>query len=119
MSNYIPPDAHHVNLNFKDILTGSTDLNFGADEQNLASLEATIDTSFLAFFKAQSFDFNALEAEVNVSLHAEFNAVTGQAAQLEAVINTGFIAELHVVGINAYCSLDVVIDTSFKPALSA
>lgn len=51
MANYNPPDAHHVNFNFKDIVTGSTDLNFGVDEQNLASLEATIDTSFLAFFR--------------------------------------------------------------------
>ena len=119
MANYIPPGAHHVNLNFKDILTGSTDLNFGADEQNLASLEATIDTSFLAFFKAQSFDFNALEAEINVSFHAEFKAVSGQKAQLEAIMNTGFIPEIHVVGINAYCSLDAVIITSFNPLFKA
>ena len=52
MANYIPPDALLVNLNFKDIVTGSADLNLGADEQNLASLEATIDTSFLALIQA-------------------------------------------------------------------
>ena len=119
MSNYIPPDAHHVNLNFKDIATGSTDLNFGADEQNLASLKATIDTSFRALFEAQSFDFNALEAEVDVSFHAELKAVSGQTAQLEATINTGFIPEFHVVGINEYCSLDAVINTSFNPTFEA
>lgn len=119
MANYIPPDAHHVNLNFKDIATGSTDLNFGADEQNLASLKATIDTSFWALFKAQSFDFNALEAEVDVSFHAELKAVSGQTAQLEATINTGFISELHVVGINEYCSLEAVIHTSFNPTFEA
>jgi hypothetical protein len=119
VANYNPPDAHHVNFNFKDIVTGSTDLNFGVDEQNLASLEATIDTSFLAFFQAQSFDFNALEAEFNVSFHTEFHAVLGQTAQLEATINTGFIPELHVVGINAYCSLDAVINTSFNPDFTA
>ncbi len=119
MANYIPPDAHHVNLNFKDIVTGSTHLNFGADEQNLASLEATIDTSFLALIQAQSFDFNALEAEIDVSFQAEFHAVSGQTAQLEATINTGFIPELHVVGINAYCSLDAVINTSFNPVFDA
>lgn len=119
MANYIPPDAHYVNLNFKDIATGSTGLNFGADEQNLASLVATIDTSFLALFQALSFDFNALEAEVNVSFQAEFHAVSGQTAQLEATINTGFIPELNVVGINAYCSLDAVINTSFNPVFDA
>ncbi|MEG0724393.1 MAG: hypothetical protein RR419_09285, partial [Akkermansia sp.] len=119
MANYIPPDAHHVNLNFKDIATGSADLNFGADEQNLASLEATIDTSFLALIQAQSFDFNALEAEFNVSFRAELKAVSGQTAQLEATINTGFTPELNVVGINAYCSLDAVINTSFNPAFDA
>lgn len=119
MANYIPPDAHQVNLNFKDIFTGSTDLNFGVDEQNLASLEATIDTSFLAVFRAQSFDFNALEAEIDVSFQTEFHAVSGQTAQLEAIMNTGFIPELHVVGINAYCSLDAVINTSFNPAFEA
>ena len=119
MANYIPPDAHYVNLNFKDLATGSTDLNFGADEQNLASLEATIDTSFLALFQAQRFDFNALEAEFNVSFSAELKAVSGQTAQLDAVINTGFIPALHVVRINAYCSLDAVISTSFNPAFDA
>lgn len=119
MANYIPPDAHHVNLNFKDIVTGSTDLNFGADEQNLASLDATIDTSFLALFQALSFDFNALEAEITVSFQAEFHAVSGQTATLEATIHTGFIPELHVVGINAYCSLDAEINTSFDPVFDA
>jgi len=119
VANYIPPDAHHVNLNFKDLVTGSADLNFGADEQNLASLDATIDTSFLALFQAQSFDFNALEAEINVSFHAEFSAVSGQTARLEATINTDFVPELYVVGINAYCSLDVVINTSFNPDFDA
>jgi len=119
VANYIPPDAHYVNLNFKDLATGSTDLNFGADEQNLASLEATIDTSFLALFQAQRFDFNALEAEFNVSFSAELKAVSGQTAQLDAVINTGFIPALHVVRINAYCSLDAVISTSFNPAFDA
>ena len=119
MANYISPDAHHVNLNFKDIVTGSTDLNFGADEQNLASLEATIDTTFLALIQAQSFDFNALEAEITVSFQAEFHAVSGQSAQLEATIHTGFIPDLSVVGINAYCSLDAVINTSFNPAFGA
>ncbi|WP_353141374.1 hypothetical protein [Acinetobacter pragensis] len=119
MANYIPPDAHYVNLNFKDIVTGSTDLNFGADEQNLASLEVTIDTSFLALFQAQGYDFNALEAEFNVSFYSEFHAVSGQTATLEATINTGFIPELNVVGINAYCSLDAVINTSFNPVFDA
>jgi hypothetical protein len=119
VANYIPPDAHYVNLDFKDLATGSTDLNFGADEQNLATLEATIDTSFLALFQAQSFDFNALDAEINVSFHAELNTVSGQVAQLEAAINTGFIPALHVVRINAYCSLDAVINTSFNPAFDA
>ena len=119
MANYIPPDAHYVNLNFKDIVTGSTNLNFGADEQNLASLEATIDTTFLALFQALSFDFNALEAEINVSFHAEFHAVSGQTTTLEATINIGFIPELKVVGINAYCALDAVINTSFNPAFDA
>ena len=119
MANYIPPDAHHVNLNFKDIVTGSTDLNFGVDEQNLAELEAIIDTSFLASIQAQSFDFNALEAEINVSFNAELKTISGQAAQLEAFINTGFDPELHVVGINAYCSLYAVINTSFNPAFEA
>jgi hypothetical protein len=119
VANYIPPDAHHVNLNFKDLVTGSANLNFGADEQNLASLEATIDTSFWALLQAQRYDFSALEAEINVSFRAEFRAVSGQRAQLEATINTGFIPELLVVGINAYCALDAVINTSFNPVFAA
>lgn len=119
MSNYIPPDAHHVNLNFKDLVTGSTDLNFGADEQNLASLNTVINTQFIAVFHAESYDFNALEASVSTSFIAQFNAVSGQSAQLNAVMNTGFIGVISAVGIDEYCSLDAVIDTSFKPVFKA
>ena len=119
MSNYIPPDAHHVNLNFKDLVTGSTDLNFGADEQNLASLDAVINTQFIAILRAESFDFNALEASVDTSFIAQFNAVLGQSAQLNTVMNTGFIGVISAVGIDEYCSLNAVIDTSFKPVFKA
>lgn len=119
MANYIPPDAHHVNLNFKDIVTGSTDLNFGEDEQNLASLDAVINTQFTVVFHAQSYDFNALEASVSTSFIAQFNAVLGQSAQLNTVINTEFTAVISAVGIDEYCSLNAVVDTSFKPVFKA
>ncbi|MEG0348974.1 MAG: hypothetical protein RR605_13065 [Acinetobacter sp.] len=119
MSNYIPPDAHNVNLNFKDPVTGSTDLNFGADEQSLATLDAVILTGFIAELGAESYSNDFLDVQVNTGFIAEINAVIGQFAQLDTMFQTGFIAELNAVRIDQYCTIDTVINTGFKADIDA
>ena len=119
MSNYIPPDAHLVNLNFKDLVTSSTDLNFGADEQNLASLDVVFNTTFIAELYAESYGNNVLDAQINTTFIAEINAVIGQFTQLDTVIQTGFIAELNAVRIDQYCAVDTIINTGFKADIDA
>ncbi|KGH47718.1 hypothetical protein GS19_18195 [Acinetobacter idrijaensis] len=117
MSNYIPPDGHQVNLNFKDPVTGSTDLNFGSDGQNLASLDVVINTRIIAELNAVSDGNDVLDAQINTGFNAEFNAVAGQSAQLDTQLQTGFIAELSTVRIDQYCVVDAVIQTGFNAQL--
>ncbi|MEQ1389640.1 hypothetical protein ABLT88_09090 [Acinetobacter radioresistens] len=117
MANYTPPDGHQVNLNFKDLVTGSTDLNFGADDQNLASLDAVINTAFFAKFDAVTGSNDVLDAWIATGFNAEFNAVTGQFARLDVVVQTDFIAEFTATRIDQYCALNAVIQTGFKSNL--
>ncbi|MGD9699453.1 hypothetical protein [Acinetobacter sp.] len=119
MSNYIPPDGHQVNLNFKDPVTGSTDLNFGADVQNLASLDSVISTIVIAEFNAVSYSNDVLDARINTGFNAEFSAATGQLAQLDVQLQTGFIAELSAVRIDQYCAVEAVIQTGFNAQFQA
>ncbi len=119
MSNYIPPDGHQVNLNFKDPVTGSTNLNFGSENQNLASLDVVIDTLIIAELNAVSDSNDVLDVQINTGFNAEFNAVTGQFAQLDVQLQTGFIAELSAVRIDQYCAVDAVIQTGFNAQFQA
>jgi hypothetical protein len=119
VSNYIPPDGHQVNLNFKDPVTGSTNLNFGSENQNLASLDVVIDTLIIAELNAVSDSNDVLDVQINTGFNAEFNAVTGQFAQLDVQLQTGFIAELSAVRIDQYCAVDAVIQTGFNAQFQA
>ena len=119
MSNYFPPNKHQVNLNFKDLVTGSTNLDFGADDQNLASIDAVINTKFLAEITVENYVFNGLDAQVSTGFITEISAVTGQFSQLDAVIQTGFIAEINVVRIDQYCTIDSVINTGVRANINA
>ena len=119
MSNYIPPDSHNVILNFKDFITGSTELNFGTDEQNLASLDAVINTHFIADLHAESYSNDYLDVQVNTTFIAEIEAVTGQFTQLDTVFQTGFISEINAVRIDQYCAVDTIINTGLKADIDA
>jgi hypothetical protein len=119
VSNYNPPDSHFVNLNFNDPLTGSTDLNFGQDDQNLCQLDAVINTAFLSEITAETYTYNALDIVINTGFIAEIFAAAGQLVQLDVVIQTGFIADIHAIGIDQYCSVDAVIRTGFTSASAA
>ncbi|WP_288402265.1 hypothetical protein [uncultured Acinetobacter sp.] len=117
MSNYIPPDAHNVSLNFKDEI-GSVDshnltLNFGADEQINVAVNAVIYTSFLAEILATQYTYNSVDALVRTTIDADINFIHGYFAQLNTVINNSFNAEIHAVVSNQFCSIDAVINTSF------
>lgn len=68
MSNYTPPKIHHVDLKFKDLATGSTVLNFGAENAETASLETVINTAFIAKMQAQAYDYNALSSVISTRL---------------------------------------------------
>ena len=119
MPNYIPPNRHQVNLNFKDPVTSSTDLNFGGDGQNLASLDVVVNTQIIVELNAVSDSNDVLDVQINTGFNAEFNAVTGQLVQLDVQLQTSFIAEISAVRIDQYCAVDAVIQTGFNVQFQA
>ena len=119
MPNYIPPNRHQVNLNFKDLTTGSTNLDFSADDQNLASLDVVVHTGITAEFNAESYSNDLLDAQINTAFHAELHAVSGQFSQLDVIIQNGFIAEFKAVRIDQYGAIDTVVQTGLSAQLGA
>lgn len=80
MSNYIPPDSHAANLNFKEAI-GTIDahnvvLSFGdAADVNLASIDALIATGFNAEISTDSLiQFGSIDAVMNTSFAAHIGA---------------------------------------------
>ncbi|MDQ9021704.1 hypothetical protein RFI02_11350 [Acinetobacter sichuanensis] len=75
MSNYTPPDSHNVILNFDEISTGSTDLNFG-EQVVLNIVDAEIDLSFISeivgtYKDAVPTDQNRIDAVVDLSFFTD------------------------------------------------
>lgn len=119
MPNYIPPNKHQVNLDFKDPATGSKNLDFSADDQNLASLDVVVHTGITAEFNAESYSNDVLDAQINTAFHAEFHAVSGQFSQLDIIVQNGFIAEFKAVRIDQYGAIDTVVQTGLSAQLGA
>lgn len=75
MSNYTPPDSHNVVLNFDELSTGSTDLNFG-EQVAVNTVDAEIDLSFIAeivgtYKDAVPTDQNSIDAVVDLSFFTD------------------------------------------------
>lgn len=122
MSNYIPPDAHNVSLNFKDEI-GLVDshnliLNFGVDEQITASVYAVISTKFIAEIVATQYTYNSVNAAVQTGFDAAINILNGKAAQLSAFVNNSFAAEIHAVVVNQSCSVNAVVRTDLLAVIN-
>lgn len=123
MSNYIPPDAHNVSLNFKDEI-GSVDshnliLNFGADEQINAAVNALVATSFIAEIQATQYTYNSVDAFIQTASETDIHVIQGYSAQVNTVVNNGLNAEIHAVVVNQSCSVEAVIETRFNGFINA
>lgn len=134
MSNYIPPDSHHVVLNFEDLITGDTNLNFGATQQNFADINAVINTAISAeiiVLEQAIADIDAIvdtrmtaellvieqavcdiDARIDCSISSEIDAVQIYIANIDAVIDTQLDTELVADRIDEYCDIDTVIINS-------
>lgn len=122
MSNYIPPDSHNVELNFKEVI-GTVDahnvvLSFGdAADVNLASIDAVISTAFLAEVTALQANAAQIDCVVATGLNAEISTLQGSFAQIDCVIATDLNAEINAVVSSQFCSIDAVIATTFSPSI--
>ena len=119
MPNYIPPNKHQVNLDFKDPATGSKNLDFSVDDQNLASVDVVVNTTITVELNAESYSNDVLDAQIDTAFHAELSAVSGQFSQLDITIQNGFIAEFKAVRIDQYGAIDTVIQTALSAQLEA
>jgi hypothetical protein len=112
--NYIPQDAHNVDLNFKDLVTGSADFDFGSSGHVLAQIDVFINASVCAEINVLSYENNQIDAAVSTAVIPEILSVIGQYAQIDAVLNTAISPDLHAVIVNQSCSIDTVLDTEFQ-----
>lgn len=125
MSTYTPPDAHNVELNFKDALVSvdahNVELNFGADTLSTASLSATISTEFVSDIQIE----NIIGAHVNGSINTSFNSsvqldVVSPSCKLDAVIYTGFEPSMSAFfDINFILGLNLLSDYRYQKSLPA
>lgn len=118
MSNYTPPDAHNVELDFKKEM-GAIDahhliLEFGADELITASLNAVVSIGFEPVITTKIQDYNILESFVENGFKAEINAINVQIAHIYAEIRTDFKPFVNAVVIDQFCALSADIDMSFN-----
>lgn len=118
MSNYTPPDAHNVELDFKNemvpIDAHNLILEFGIDEVVTASLNAVISTRFTPVITTKIQDYNTLESTVLTGFDAEIYVVTGQIAQLYAEVRTGFKPFVNTVVIDQFCALNANMNIGFN-----
>ena len=121
MSNYTPPDAHNVELNFKTemVLVDAHNLilEFGTDEVITTSLNAVVSTSFEPVIATKLQDYNVLESTIVTGFDADIYAVTGQVAQLYAEVGTDFKPIVIAVVIDQFCTLSADIGTGFNALL--
>lgn len=113
MSNYEPQDGLNVVLNFKDHVTGSTNLNFGPEIVYL-DIDAVIDTQFIAKIESSETHFLQLNAVIDTRINdAELSLIEIEPLHLNTVIDTRFSAHGVALDASQLLSLDVVIDTGF------
>ena len=102
MANYLPPDAYLVNLNFTEIVTGSTDINFGGSGQNFFEIDAVINTAVIVEITALNInEFCEIDAVINTDVSAEvetffdINHILGVMCRL----NAGYKGAIHRLGL--------------------
>ncbi|UUM26286.1 hypothetical protein NQU59_11260 [Acinetobacter colistiniresistens] len=123
MSNYIPPDAHNISLNLKDELVAVDShnliLNFGADEQINAAVNAGVATSFIAEIVATQYTYNSVKAVVQTAFDAAIGVLPGEAVQVSGVVETSFYVDIQAIVVNQSCRVEAVISTSINPFINA
>jgi hypothetical protein len=96
VADYIPPSGDNVVLNFKDLATGSTDLNFGGKSGEIfAKINVAIRANFVADIQATYTGINRIDAVVNTVFTANIQAIyADNIAVIHAVIDTSFVSQI-------------------------
>lgn len=106
MGNINEIDAHHIDLDFKNLLeitdAHNVILNFGDDSgADVAIIDATLDTDFI---------FEAV---------AVFSENTDVIGKIDTVLDTNFTFEVQALFAENLCTIDTVLDTEFKTEIKA
>lgn len=115
MSNYNPQDAHHVILNFDELITGSSNLNFGDQDQVSAQIDFEVNIGILVEIFAHQSTFNLVDVVADTAVNIELNALTGQIAQVDFIALTFVEPELNVVGIDQLGAIEFIVDCAISP----
>ena len=115
MSNYIPQDAHHVILNFEDLIPGDSNLNFGDQDQLSAQIDFTVNVGILAEVFAHQSSFNQIDVVTNTAVNIEVTALVGQIAQVDFIVLTSVDPALNVVGIDQLGTIEFIVDCAISP----
>ncbi|WP_180115684.1 hypothetical protein [Acinetobacter sp. YH12140] len=115
MSNYIPQDAHHVILNFEDLIPGDSNLNFGDQDQVSAQIDFTVNVGILAEVFAHQSSFNQIDVVTNTAVNIEVTALVGQIAQVDFIALTSVDPALNVVGIDQLGTIEFIVDCAISP----
>lgn len=112
MADYIPPSGDNVVLNFKDLATGSTELNFGAESGEIfATISAAIRADYVADIQSTYTGINRIDAVVNTAFTANIQAIyADNIAVVNAVIDTAFASQT-----DAFFDINFVLGVSQYP----
>ena len=115
MSNYIPQDSHHVILNFEDLISVDTNLNFGDQDQISAQIDFEVNIGILVEIFAHQSTFNLVDVVADTAVNIELNALTGQIAQVDFIALSSVEPELNVVGIDQLGAIELIVDCAISP----
>jgi hypothetical protein len=112
VTDYIPPSGDNVVLNFKDLATGSTELNFGAELGEIfATVNAAIRSDFIAEITAAYAGIDRIDVLINTAFTANITAVyADNIAVVNAVIDTAFASKT-----DAFFDINFVLGVSQYP----
>nr|WP_283774117.1 hypothetical protein [Acinetobacter amyesii] len=101
-------------MNFEDLITGDSNLNFGDQDQVSAQIDFEVNVGILAGVFAHQSSFNQIDVVTNTAVNIEVTALVGQLAQSDFTAQTRIEPELNVVGIDQLGAIEFIVDCAIS-----
>ena len=119
MGDYSAPNAHLVNLNFTDIATGSTTLNFGETGQNFFEIDVIVQTDIQADVQIISLTVCDIDAVVDSPVLIEAETLQLVTFEIDCTIDTRIESDILVYSINEFFTIDADISLACTAEINA